>query len=86
MLSPTRWLNIILAAAALCAAPQAGAMRCEPVFAGGPPPQNPSKFACLGDPAVGTPVSFWRKKDMGSPGRTKPIGCRMPGSSANTTT
>jgi hypothetical protein len=57
MLSRNRWLRIVLAAAALCAAPQAGAMRCEMVFSGGPFPLNPSKFACLGDPAVGTEPS-----------------------------
>ena len=58
-------LRILLATAALCAAPQANAMRCGLLYAGGPWPNQPSNWACIGYPALKTPVSFWHKHNMG---------------------
>jgi hypothetical protein len=65
MLRSKRFLRILLAAGALCAAPQAGAMDCELYYEGGPWPLLPSKWWCDGNPWIETPVSKWTKKGMG---------------------
>ncbi len=60
--------NALLAAVVLfgifAGAPAQG-MQCEMLYSGGPPPELASQWACLGDPAIRTPISFWTKNGMG---------------------
>jgi hypothetical protein len=58
-------LNMALVVLALFAAAPASAMQCEKLFEGAPPPELPTQWACLGNPAIKTPVSFWKQFGMG---------------------